>query len=853
MGDSCFSEPLSLPSQLAAEPCFDVEHVLKELSSKEKIDLLSGIDFWHTKAIPRLNVPSIRLSDGPNGVRGTRFFNGVPAACFPCGTGLAATWNTDLLKSAGSLMGAEAKAKGVHVLLGPTVNMQRSPLGGRAFESFSEDPVLAGRCAASIISGIEKTGVIASIKHFVANDQEHERMAVDSLVTERALREIYVLPFQIAVRDANPGSFMTSYNKVNGVHVSDNPKLIQKIVRGEWGWDGLVMSDWYGTYSTVESINAGLDLEMPGPSRWRGELVNHALMSKKLEQDIVDQRVREVLKCVHRAIKTGTPENAPEEPRDTLETALLLREIAGQSVVLLKNTGQVLPFKQDKPVAVIGANAKAAVYCGGGSATLRPYYATSPFEGISKKNHDVRYSLGCHAHKMLPMLGPQMRTSDGRPGVTFKAFTSPDSNKNRQPVDTLHLEDTDMYFADYYHPELKEDLWWGEIEALFEADETCEFEFGLCVFGTARLYIDGELLIDNETVQRSGGSFFNVGTVEETGVKKVTAGQTYTIKVVFASGAASTLKDTDGVVSFGGGGVRIGGAKVIDPDEEIRRAVELAKAVDQVVLCVGLNSDFEQEGHDRTHMDLPGRTDELIAAVAAANPRVVVVVQSGSPVTMPWADSVSGVLQAWYGGNETGNAIADVLFGDVNPSGKLPLSFPVQVEDNPAFLNYRSEHGRVLYGEDVYVGYRFYETVKRRTQWSFGWGLSYTTFVLSDLRVQLETGPKRDLVVVNVTVKNTGAMDGSEVVQVYISQRTPSIKRPVKELKGFAKVFVGKGGSVTAKVVIERKYGTSFWDETRHKWTEESGLYDVLVGNCSGETPLKQTFEVKDTVWWSGL
>ncbi|KAJ4142983.1 beta-glucosidase [Fusarium oxysporum] len=831
----------------------DVEQVLKQLTTVEKIDLLAGIDFWHTKAIPRLGIPSIRMSDGPNGVRGTRFFNGVPAACFPCGTGLAATWNTELLHQAGSLMGSEARAKGVHVLLGPTVNMQRSPLGGRAFESFSEDPVLAGYCAASIVAGIQETGVVASIKHFVANDQEHERMAVDSLVTERALREIYTLPFQIAVRDANPGSFMTSYNKVNGTHVSDNKDMIEKVVRGEWGWEGLVTSDWYGTYSTVESVEAGLDIEMPGPTRWRGQMLLHALMSRKIDLETVNERVRQVLKLVDRAIRTGVPSNAPEVSQNTPETAALLRRIAGESIVLLKNDHNALPFNRGETVAVIGANAKTAVFCGGGSATLRPYYAVSPFQGITNKADDVRYSVGCYAHKMLPVLGPRLKTVDGQPGVAFRAFTSPESDHGRQPVDELLLDSTDMYFADYYHPKITEDLWHGEIEATFEADETCDFEFGLCVFGTARLYVDGELLIDNETVQRPGGSFFNVGTVEETGIKKVAAGQTYKINVVFASGAASKLGDNEGVVSYGSGGLRIGGAKVIDPDEEIANAVQLASSVDQVVLCVGLNSDFEQEGHDRSHMDLPGRTDELVAAVAKANPRTVVVVQSGSPVSMPWANDVAAVIQAWYGGNETGNAIADVLFGDVNPSGKLPLSFPTRVEDNPAFLNYRSEHGRVLYGEDVYVGYRYYETVKKPTLWSFGSGVSYTTFSLSNLQIQQRPGEHGQLLLIDVTVENVGQVDGAEVVQVYVSQRTPSIKRPVKELKGFSKVSVEAGKSSVARIIIDRKYATSYWDETRHKWTEEGGIYDLLVGTSSRDTPLTGMFEVADTTWWSGL
>lgn len=470
-----------------------------------------------------------------------------------------------------------------------------------------------------------------------------------------------------------------------------------------------------------------------------------------------------------------------------------------------------------------------------------------------KKTDDLQYLIGCHAHKMLPVLGPRLKTQDGQTGVTFRAFTSPDTIKSRKPVDSLHLVDTDMYFADYYHPELTEDLWWGEIEAIFEAEETCAFEFGLCMFGTGRLYIDDELLVDNETEQRSGGSFFNVGTVEETGVQSVIAGQSYRLKVVFASGAASKVKDADGVVSFGGGGVRIGGAKVIDIDEEIAKAVELASKVDQVVLCVGLNSDFEQEGHDRPHMDLPGRTDELISAVAAVNHRTVVVVQSGTPVTMPWAGAVSGLVQAWYGGNETGNAIADVLFGDVNPSGKLSLSFPVRVEDNPAYLNYRSERGRVLYGEDIYVGYRFYEATKKEVLWPFGWGLSYTAFELSDLDIAVYSSDKLATVAVAVTVKNTGERDGSEVVQVYVSQRAPSINRPPKELKGFAKVSVPAGKSRVAQVHITRRYATSFWDETQSKWVEEAGLYDVLIGTSSVHTPLKGTFEVHETSVWSGL
>jgi len=451
---------------------------------------------------------------------------------------------------------------------------------------------------------------------------------------------------------------------------------------------------------------------------------------------------------------------------------------------------------------------------------------------------------------MLPLLGTQLKTPMGKTGVIFRAFTLPATELGRQPVDEIHLVDTNMYLADYYHPKLTEDLWWAEVEALFTPEESCVFEFGLTVFGTGRLYVDDELLIDNETTQRSGGSFFNVGTVEEKGTKKLNGGQTYKIKVLYASGITSKLTDADGVVSFGGGGLRIGGAIVVDPQVEIEKAVKLAKSVDQVVLFMGLNSDFEQEGHDRLHMDLPGLSNELFTAGAAAHDQVVVVLQSGTPVSMPWASSVAGIIQAWYGGNETGNAIADILYGDMNPSGKLPLSFPIHVTDNPAYLNYRSDRGRVLYGEDVYIGYRYYESAKRKTQFAFGWGLSYTTFQLSNLQISLSTPQS---LTISVLVTNTGPRDGAEVIQVYISQCASSIGRPVKELKGFTKVFLKTGARTAGCVTIERKYATSFWDEERDAWIEEKGKYDVLVGTSSVDTPLRGSFYVEETSWWRGL
>ncbi|KAE8452757.1 hypothetical protein EG329_013029 [Mollisiaceae sp. DMI_Dod_QoI] len=797
---------------------FDVEDVLSKLNNVEKVSLLAGADWWHTVALPKHGVPAIRVSDGPNGVRGTRFFNGTPAACFPCGTALGATWDVELLRKAGVVMGQESKAKGSHVILGPTINMQRSPLGGRGFESLSEDPVLAGLGAAALVNGIQETGVVATIKHFVCNDQEHERNGTDALITDRALREIYALPFQLVVKESNPGCFMSSYNKVNGTHVSENPKILKDILRGEWGWKGCVMSDWWGTYSTSGAINAGLDLEMPGATRWRGEMLVQAVGVNKVAQHVLDERARNVLNLVNRCAAAKIPERAEEKTADTPETAALLRKIGAESIVLMKNEGNILPLKKDKRTLILGPNTKIATYHGGGSASLAAYYAVTPFDGIkSQLTSTPEYTVGCFAHKELPLLGNMLHTEKGEPGVSWRAYNDPPSVKDRKCVDELRLTKTECLLMDYNPAGIKSSLWYADIEGYFTAEEDCDFEMGLGVYGTAKLFVDGKLFVDNETTQTKGTLFFNCGTVEEKGIVPVKKGQKYHVKVEFASAPTCKL-DQGSNVLFGGGAVRIGGAKIINADQEVEHAAKLAKDADQVIICAGLNYDWETEGSDRETMDLPGHMDKLISAVSAANPSTVVVMQSGTPVSMPWISSVNALIHAWYGGNETGNAIADVLFGAINPSAKLPLSFPKRLQDNPAFLNYRTERGRTLYGEDIYVGYRWYEMLDLPALFPFGHGLSYTTFKYSDLTV---AQTEKDLKV-SVKVSNTGDRDGAEVVQVYVSQENPSIKRPKKELKGFKKVTLKKGESRVVEVSIETKYATSFWDEIRNAWHKVS-------------------------------
>lgn len=484
----------------------------------------------------------------------------------------------------------------------------------------------------------------------------------------------------------------------------------------------------------------------------------------------------------------------------------------------------------------------------------------TPFDGISAKlSSPPDYAIGQYSHKMLPLLGYSVTSLSGKPGMTMTAYNEhPDAKADREPIDKVELDKTDVLLVDYYNSKVTGKAWYADLEGSFVADEDAKWELSLVVVGTAKLYCNGELIVDNETRQTAGDTYFNQGTVEEKGLLTVKKGETYHFKVQFGSAATSKLRG--GQVIFGSGAVRIGGCTAIDPRAEIERAAVLARDADQVIICAGLNADWETEGSDRAHMDLPPGVDELIAAVAAANPKGTVVVnQSGMPVAMPWADKVGAIVQAWYGGNETGNAIADVLFGDVNPSGKLSLSWPRRVQDNPAFLNFRTEGRRTIYGEDVYVGYRYYEFADREVLFPFGHGLSYTTFQLSDLSVSLDDDDDsgKKLLRATVTVRNTGPTRGAEVVQLYVAPPTkPKVRRPVKELQGFAKVALASGEARQVTIEAEVKYATSFFDEERGRWCAEAGAYEVLVGDSSrvreGKT-LAESFVLEETFWWSGV
>lgn len=587
---------------------------------------------------------------------------------------------------------------------------------------------------------------------------------------------------------------------------------------------------------------------MPGPSYMRGGLVKQALGCGKLLEFELDLRVREVLKLVKRVLPLGIPENAEESTVDTEETASLLCSLASSSLVLLKNEREILPFEKEKKTLVIGPNADFAAYCGGGSASLKPYYAVSPLDGFRAQASDIKYTLGAPGWKKMPLLSRLTKSSLGLEGFDMKVFLDPPSNPSREVIESLYVNTSDIFLADYENPKIKDNLFYLTLDGTFTPEETSEYEFSLSVSGTGKLFVNGQCVVDNETTQTPGDSFFGSGTIEEIGCIKLEKGKTYHIHIAFGTLPTRTF-NVVGATAFGAGGLRAGGTRKIDPESELEKAVVMASEVDQVILCAGLNGDWESEGYDRSTMGLPPGTDELIDRVVATNPNTVVVIQSGTPVSMPWVDRVPALVHAWYGGNETGNAISDVVFGKVNPSGKLPLTFPLRNEDNPAFLNYRSERGRTVYGEGVYVGYRFYEKCKREVAFPFGHGLSYTSFTLSSFSLQ-ETD---DTLTVALNVHNCGNVDGAEVVQVYVAQDLPSIWRPIKELKGFRKAFVPSGKSERVTIHISKKYATSFWDEHRHAWVQEKGQYTVLVGNSSAHTPLSATFHIGETSWWTGL
>lgn len=854
----------------------NIDEVVDKLTTDESILLSAGVGFWHTHAIPRLGVPAIKVSDGPNGVRGNHFWNGTPAKCLPSATALGATFDPQLVEEVSlKILSEEAKRMSVSALLGPTCNIQRNPLGGRSFESFSEDPYLSGFIAAAYVRGVQAGGVATTIKHFVGNDKEDDRMGSDSVMSQRALREIYLMPFMLAQKHAQPWSYMTAYNRVNGTHVSENPFILQRILREEWGFSGMTMSDWFGVNSVDASLNAGLDLEMPGTNKWRTlDLVGRTITARKVTKRTVKERARNVLEFVKRCAQ-----EAPEvlDRGDVEETATseadiaLMRRLAGESIVLLKNEGGLLPLepKRLNKIAILGGNAKAAAFSGGGSASLKPSYFTSPYDGIvtalsdAKADVEVTYSEGATAYLKMPSLDYDMLTESGERGWTGTWFAHTE-NESMMPQEksflTQHVTETSCFFSLSVPKGLTRCYTLKLQGVLKPRPYDCTFKFGLISAGRAKLFVDGAQVIDNWTRQRRGDHFFGCGSEEEYGIIQVKANVRHEIVVEFCNVRAPADGDEDEAIMDFNAAVRLGGSEVEDPDTLMEKAVGLAAEADVAIVVVGTNGDWETEGNDRRTLSLPGRTDELIRRVAAANKKTVVVIQSGSVVTLPWTPLVPSMVHAWYLGNATGQAIADVLFGRQNPCGKLSLTFPVREQDVPSYGHFHTENGIVRYAEDLYVGYKHFVHRDIKPQFAFGHGLSYTTFALSDLTIS-EPQPGSELhLAVSVTVKNTGSCAGAEVVQAYLTLPTSSLSHgtfvdvthPPVQLRAFAKILLEPGESKKAFLTLDR-LALSYWHDVFDKWVVEKGEYTLYVGTGVDKLDLEGRFKVDKRIEWSGI
>lgn len=771
------------------------------LTLEQKVALLAGHDNWHTASLP--GVPVMRCSDGPAGVRGTSW-TGPASASFPCGTALGATFDTDLVREIGVALAAEARSKGVHMLLAPTVNLHRTPIGGRNFECMSEDPLLTARLATEYIRGLQSQRVACCIKHFVANDTEFERHTISSEVDEVTLRELYLVPFEVAVRPVASGgagarAVMTAYNRINGVYASEHQHLLRDVLRDEFGFDGVVVSDWYATHSAAASLEAGLDLEMPGPPRERGARLLAAVNSGEVAATRVDESVDRLLQLFD---WLGIGPLAEEVTDDSAATRAVIRRAAIAGMVLLRNEGEVLPLTPDAPIALLGPNAARGELQGGGSARVRAHLPSHPLAALQARGLTIVHEPGCHIDKRLRAMRGSFRIRyHGADGATADA-----------DADRLHF-----IWMDPPAPNIDHSAFGVSIDGTFVPDVTGDWSVALTAVGSATLHIDGELVIDLSTPQ-TGGSFFGLGSQEVIVRVPCEAGVARRVQVEVAFEERAQLR-----------GLLVG-ARAPVVDDAIARAVAAARdAADNggaAVVVVGTNADWETEGEDRESMALPADQDELIRRVAAVNARTVVVINAGSPVTMPWLDDVAAVLQVWFPGEEFGAALADVLLGSAEPGGRLPMTIPRQLADSPAFAHHPGRDGRAVYGEGLLIGYRWYDAHEIEPAFPFGHGLGYTTWELGEANV---TGDVASGMVVSVPVRNTGRRTGSTVVQCYIEPLTATPGRPRRTLQGFAKVSAAPHEQAMAHVELDSR-AFSRWDPAAGGWVVAAGEYAVLLG-----------------------
>jgi beta-glucosidase len=798
-----------------------VEDLLARMTLEEKIEQLSGTGF-DTRPNQRLGIPALRMADGPAGVRWGN------ATAFPAPVALAASWDEELVNRVGAAMARELRSKGRNVLLGPCVNIHRHPLGGRNFESYGEDPFLARRVTVAFIKGVQSEGALACVKHYTLNNQEWERHRLDVRVGERALREIYLQSFEGAVKEAGVKTVMAAYNLFRGEHCTENAHLLNTILKKEWGFTGVVMSDWGATYSASKAANSGMDLEMP-TGKFFGEKLLKAAKDGEVSESVIDDKIRRLLRV---RFESGIFDRTEKEDPTVIQRKdhwELAREAAEKGVVLLKNDGGLLPLdrKTVRTLAVIGPNAAAARTGGGGSALVKPLYGVSALEGIRElvgKDVRILFAPGAVEEGDLLALPPEYlappNPAQGAHGLWAEYF--PNADLKGEPALTRLDETIGFNWGnDAPNPALRRPDERNEFSVRWTGKllppKTGTYEFRFLNNGGVRLFLNGQMLVDHRGTRRSEA---------HSAAAELEGGKSYDLRVEYA---------------FSGGSAQVILGWEISGSDTIQEAAELAKRADVALVFTGLSNRFESEGFDRPRMNLP-RQDQLIQAVVKSNPKTVVVNQTGAPITMEgWVEQVPAILQAWYPGQEGGRAMARVIFGEANPAGKLPMSFLRRPDHSPAFKGYKDPNLVGDYSEGIYVGYRYLDKQGIEQLFPFGHGLSYTKFEYSDLKIAREPDGS---VQVRVKVKNSGSRTGAEVVQVYVHAGQSSVDRPQKELKGFAKLELKAGESKSASIAL-KKDAFQYFDEQKEQWVLEPGRYEILVGSSSRDIRLKGSVDVK--------
>ncbi len=818
-----------LPEASSAPPSRTAPALLAQMTREEKASLLAGVDDWHFHGVPRLGLPSVRVTDCGHGVTlcGSE---SSPATCFPTGVGMASTWNIDLLERAGRVIGRETRALGCSILLGPKINLHRHPLNGRSFETFSEDPWLAGLLGAAVIRGIQEEGVGACLKAMAANNQQCDQEKVSSDVDERTLREVYLRAFQLAVEKGQPCSIMTAYNRLNGVYCSESAWLIQQVIKNDWRFSGFVVSDWRAVHD--QSVySSGLDLEMPGP----GKLLNRravlrALDEGLLSEDELDDKAGRILGAI---LRYGADESETAGGElDTPEHRAAALQVAEECIVLLKNQDGALPLdlRKLRRILVTGPNASEARLGGGGSASVTPFYSISPLDGIREicgNNVEVRFLEGCSLVGTMETITDHFRHErpDGNPasGLLAEFFNSP--NPGDVPDASWRVPRVDFSWGwASPGPGVMRTTYSVRFRGELLPPVSGRYRMGVYAQeGCVGLSVNGEVLIAAWDDAANGNFEEKYQTRYITTECDLKAGEPASIELTYGKRAARA-------------GVRLeweipGGQNQLD------RVMKEAAEADAVVICAGLSNLFEGGAHDRTGINIPEAQRELIERIASVNPRTIVALNSGGVLGLPWEPSVPAILQSWYPGQEGGRALARILFGLANPSGHLPDTIPHRLEDHAALRNYPGDGVSVRYEEGPFIGYRHFDHAGIAPHFPFGFGLSYTEFSFAAPLVSASTITANEELKVSVRVQNTGSRSGQTVVQVYVRPIDSPVLRPEKELRAFQKIALEPGEERSVVFSLGRQEFESF-DLAARDWRVHTGRYEILTG------PHSRSFQV---------